>query len=99
MKTNWRTILEKYMKEKDESFKDIIHSVFVVEDNWKEEQLKMTDAELDREFDDGYGGAEGCSFTIWTETRVYFPVVYDGSEWISSVPRNPCDEATSHVGG
>lgn len=54
---------------------------------------------LDREFDNGYGGAEGMPFTLWTEERVYFPVVYDGAEWVASVPRNPCDEATDHVGG
>ena len=54
---------------------------------------------FDEPFDHGYGGARGCSFTAWTEQRVYFPVEYDGSEWIGSVPRNPCDEATPHQGG
>ena len=50
-------------------------------------------------FDCGYGGAEGPEVLAWTERRVYFPVVYDGAEWCESVPRNPCDEATKHVGG
>ena len=36
---------------------------------------------------------------LWTAARVYFPACYDGSEWCESVPRNPCDEATTHVGG
>lgn len=53
---------------------------------------------IDYEFDSGYGGENGPSFTAWTTNRVYFPVMYDGSEWISSVPRNPCDEATGHQG-
>lgn len=50
-------------------------------------------------FDSGFGGSEGQPFTTWSETRVYFPAVYDGAEWVASVPRNPCDEATKHVGG
>lgn len=59
----------------------------------------LTDEELDRPFDAGYGGSEGKPFTAWTETRVIFPAVYDGSEWAASAPRNPCEEATEHVGG
>ena len=59
----------------------------------------LTDEEMDIEFDDGYGGSEGKSFTAWSEKRVYFPVVYDGAEWVGSAPRNPCDEACSHKGG
>lgn len=54
---------------------------------------------LDVEFDDGYGGTEGPAFTAWSQTRVYFPVVYDGAEWLESVPRDPCDEVTHHIGG
>jgi hypothetical protein len=55
--------------------------------------------QLDVPFDCGYGGANGEPFTAWTESRVYFPATYDGAEWCSSVPRNPCDEETEHVGG
>lgn len=54
---------------------------------------------LDVEFDDGYGGTEGPAFTLWTKDNVYFPVCYDGAEWVCSVPRNPCDVASTHVGG
>lgn len=59
----------------------------------------LTDEELDAEFYASYGTAHGKAFTAWTENRVYFPVVYDGAEWVGSVPRNPCDEASSHFGG
>ena len=38
-------------------------------------------------------------FTAWTETRVFFPIVYDGSEWCGSAPRHPCNEAMEHQGG
>ena len=54
---------------------------------------------LDVEFDSDWGSHEGQPFTAWTERRVYFPVVYDGSEWVGSAPRDPCDEACTHVGG
>lgn len=54
---------------------------------------------MTRPFDNGYGCSEGCPFTLWTATRVYFPVTYDGAESVGSAPRNPCAEATRHVGG
>lgn len=54
---------------------------------------------IDYEFDSGYGGEEGVHFTAWTADRVYFPACYDGAEWIEAVPRNPCDQATGHIGG
>jgi hypothetical protein len=54
---------------------------------------------LDVEFDDGYGLAEGPNFTAWSQSRVFFPVVYDGAEAVGSVPRDPCDEESEHFGG
>jgi hypothetical protein len=57
------------------------------------------EAALDVEFDNGYGGSEGPQVLIWTEERVYFPAVYDGSEWLGSAPRNPTTEGQAHVGG
>lgn len=59
----------------------------------------MSEGQLHAQFNDGYGGPEGCAFTLWTKKRVYFPVMYDGAEWVSSVPRSPCKEATQHIGG
>jgi len=60
----------------------------------------LTDEELSQPFDSGYGGEEGIPFTAWSDTRVYFPACYDGSEWCASVPRNPEENAaTDHVGG
>lgn len=55
--------------------------------------------DLDLEFDGGYGGSRGERVLIWTEERVYFPVVYDGAEWMGSAPRNPAAEGQRHVGG
>ena len=53
---------------------------------------------LDREFYAGFGGPEGQPFTLWTHKRVYFAALYDGAEWVASVPRDPCGEVTKHVG-
>jgi hypothetical protein len=30
--------------------------------------------------------------------RVYFPCVYDGYEYVDSVPRNPVDKPIYHIG-
>lgn len=60
--------------------------------------ITLTDEELDRPFDNGFGGSEGEPFCAWTSRRVYFPVVYDGSEWVSSVSRMPDGQPVRHVG-
>jgi hypothetical protein len=84
--TSWREELESALKESGESWSDIQSST-------------LTDEELDKRFDDGYGGAEGLPFTVWTSRRVYFPVCYDGAEWVDSVSRFPDGKPTKHVGG
>lgn len=52
----------------------------------------------DKEFDNGYGSPEGSNVLAWSETHVYFPVVYDGAEWIESAPRDPQEFGQPHVG-
>jgi hypothetical protein len=84
--TTWRKELTDQMAEHGETFGDI-------------ESITITDADLDKEFDPGYGSEHGCTFTCWTKTRVYFPASYDGSEWVASVSRNPDGKHTYHVGG
>jgi len=59
----------------------------------------LSEEEMDREFDSDYGAEEGLPFTAWSKDWVYFPVGYDGSERVRSVPRNPNGEATPHLGG
>ncbi len=85
-KTTWRKELDDALKANNEDWKDVAGNT-------------LTEKELDTIFDNGYGGSEGCPFTLWTNHRVYFPVVYDGAEWVGSVPRDPCNEKTSHHGG
>lgn len=57
------------------------------------------EAAFDVEFDTSYGLAEGPEVLAWTEQYVYFPVVYDGSEWMGRAPRNPTSHGQPHVGG
>ena len=83
----WRDMIEDEMKNHDDSL-----SAWVV-------KVIPADLDLDRQFDAGWGGAEGKPFTLWTADRVYFPACYDGSEWVESVPRHPSDEVTDHIGG
>jgi hypothetical protein len=55
---------------------------------------------FDVTFDDGYGLHEGPLVLAFTDTRVYFPAVYDGMEWMGSAPRNPEGaQLQEHVGG
>ena len=86
MNTTWRELITIEMRECGELFDDI-------------ESSTLTDEQLDTKFDNGYGGSQGCAFTVWTKNHVYFPAVYDGAEWVACVPRHPNGEATSHVGG
>lgn len=81
----WREKLQKVFEYTKDNFSNIVTT--------------LSQDELDETFDDGWGGSEGAPFTAWSENYVYFPVVYDGSEWIGWVPRNPCDKKTAHVGG
>jgi len=75
-RTTWRKLLTEAFDE--------------VGDSWSEvEFITLTAAELDTEFDCGYGNTEVEPFAVWTAKTVYFPACYDGSEWVAWVPRHP----------
>ena len=82
---NWYKMLKEIMEEDKEDF--------------SQKKCTLTDEELKIEFDSGYGGSEGVPFTAWGKKWVYFPIVYDGSEWIGHAPRFPCKISMSHQGG
>lgn len=84
--TTWRKQITIEMERRGEEWKDVV-SCTLEEDS------------LNIKFYDGYGTSCGTPFTLWTQERVYFPVVYDGAEWVESVSRNPDGIATEHVGG
>ncbi len=83
--TTWKEQILDAMKGVGETFQDVV-------------SCTLTDEELLKRFDPSWGGIKGLSFTLWTSNRVYFPVVYDGREWVESVSRNPDGKSTGHVG-
>ena len=94
--TTWRKLITEEMSYHDETWDDVAGQALGVNDCSCDEDSAPS---FDTEFYDGFGGADGCHFTVWTAKRVYFPVVYDGAESVGSAPRNPCSEACAHVGG
>lgn len=85
MITSWRKLLKQALKKNGENFNSLA-------------SCTLTDAELYRKFDHGYGLVNGTPFTAWSANYVYFPARYDGSEWVASVPRNPNGSPTRHIG-
>ena len=82
---NWKEMLEEEFEDRGDSFEKM--------------ETTLTEQELVKEFDNGFGCEEGVPFTAWGDKYVYFPIVYDGSEWVGSAPRNPSKEITQHMGG
>ena len=65
------------------------------EDEGETEYFEGADVEkglrkLNFDFDSSWGGEEGFSVYVWTETKVIVKGTYDGSEWYTFIPRNPC---------
>ena len=83
--TNWKELLLDAFKETGDTLDAI--------------ETTLSEEEMERTFSSGFGGSEGLPFTAWSDGYVYFPVVYDGAEWVGFVPRNPCNKATRHWGG
>jgi len=104
--TTWRKKIIESMRFSAETPQDIVgvatspnyECSFTDEERKELDENFGKDSALDREFDDGFGGPEGCYFTVWTTGHVYFPVVYDGAESVGCVSRNPDGQATPHVG-
>lgn len=84
--TTWRKELEEVLKYRNETWSDV-------------ESNTMTEEDMDKEFDPGFGGTEGCGFTVWTKNTIYLPATYDGAEWVVAVSRNPDGLPTPHIGG
>ena len=81
-----KKLISKEMANRGESFDDV-------------ESNTLTDDEMLIHFNKGYGSTDGKPFTVWTKNTVYFPLCYDGSEWVGSVSRNPDGKPTDHQGG
>ena len=83
---NWKTMLNAALQTNGESLADI-------------EANTMTEQDMTNEFDPDFGSTDGCPFTVWTKTSVYFPLCYDGAEAVGRVSRNPDGKPTEHQGG
>ena len=83
--SNWYDMLKEKMEQDGEDF--------------TARHCTLDEAALKKYFDDGYGRTVGEPFTAWGENWVYFPICYDGAEWVGHAPRNPCDTAMDHQGG
>ena len=90
--TCWRTEIESVMRGVGDSMDNLVAAAppadWGADPDW-----------LDWDFNDGFGAENGVPFLVWTDDWVYFPVCYDGSEWVGAVPRNPRNEPTEHFGG
>lgn len=84
--TGWKLMLDDALKENGESWTDV-------------ESNTMTEAEMAKDFDNDYGSIRGIPFTVWTKNSVYFPICYDGAEWVGRVSRHPDGKPTAHQGG
>ena len=82
----WAELLAKEMKSNNDSFENVAG-------------IQPEKIDLDKKFDPSLGSEEGEPFLLWTKKYVYFPVCYDGSEWVGSVPRNPQNTVLKHFGG
>ena len=95
--------LSEWLAEFEAKHGPIIHCVIgrsYVDEEWAgDEVVTLDDPRLAVRFDSGFGGTECRPCTAWSETHVFILGEYDGSEWWTSVPRNPRNEASGHIGG
>jgi hypothetical protein len=82
----WKQLIEDEFQYTGDTWDDVVSST-------------LSEAEANEEFDNGWGLTRGKPFTLWTTKYAYFPVMYDGSEWVGYVSRNPDGVKTEHVGG
>jgi hypothetical protein len=85
---NWHYLIQSEMDNHGDSFDNV-------------EANTMVGIQMLAPFDSNAGlrHPNGCPFTVWTTARVYFPLKYDGREWVGSVSRNPNGVPTPHQGG
>ena len=76
-----------------------IEAISIGDKGWREEyklpmfytkdKIKEALEKLDFEFDSSYGGEEGYAVYVWTKDEIIVKGCYDGSEWYTTIPRNP----------
>ena len=81
---SWRELIAVGMKHQGETWDDVVSHTLMPK-------------ELDEQFYYEYGAQSdiaNLAWTVWTQMRVYFPLVYDGLRSVGSAPRHPGDERT-----
>lgn len=68
-------------------------------ENFERRICTLDEEALKKEWNMAWCEPQGQAFTAWGERWVYFPLCYDGSEWVGHAPRNPCEIAMQHQGG
>lgn len=86
MDTTWRELLIEKMKENKDKIENIV-------------SIAPENLDLDKPFYSGFGREEGEPFCVWTKKYVYFPLCYDGSEWVGCASRSPNGKPLGHQGG
>lgn len=76
---SWRELIQHEMVKHDDSLTNTVSCTLSCQD-------------LDVKFAAGFGSVNGKAFTLWTNSRVYFPDEYDGAESVRSVSRYPNGE-------
>lgn len=97
--------IKQYLKELGDSWDNII-TIWINPERYSYDKpgVKISKEEAERRFvneppGSSYGGTEDTSFHIYTKDNILFMGEYDGSEWITSIPRSPKKERhVSHVG-
>ena len=79
--TTWKELILIEMEKYNETLDDIISNT-------------MSEEEMNKEFDNEWGGNSAYYFTIWSKTRIYFSAVNDGVfNLVESISRNPNNKA------
>lgn len=88
-----QSLLARAVKEAGESLSDLTAVLYQeTEDDIDNREIIFTGMAADlppREFNDGYGSANGPLVIAFSTRFVYVCVVYDGAEWMKAVPRHP----------
>ena len=82
----WRKAIENQFEIHKDSWKNVV-SIAPEDGAW-----------LDYLFDDDETVPQGEAFTVWTKTRIYFPVFSDNQEYCDSISRDPDQKPTRHIG-
>lgn len=90
----WRDEIDKAMQPHGETFADVVHIAAQPTDFLAREARDLTEWAPDPDDDEADYASYPVhfGFTLWTARRVYFPAEYDGACWVTSVPREPCNE-------